>query len=209
MTQFFNVASCLQLRKAAEHDSIVSMVYSLTSLFPNFEWLREKTAVMFYQRKEFEKANVIFESLFEANPHRRTELRTYAQSLFILKSKRELAMLVERRTLDPGDVDDLCLLGEYYASLQMERHAAQTFERVALLEPGYIDAKELECQSLIELKETTKLLEKLRGIVAEDEMRYSAWNFLGSTHQILEMPFAGIYYYQRATSIKYDFRFTS
>lgn len=222
MTRIFAIHAVLEIHSATE--ILQRSILDLLDLFPTSLHLKSQQALISYHLREFDEAEALFDSIFEADPYRTDDIDTYSNILYVMEKRAKLAALAQKYTsLDRHRPETCCLVGNYYSLRGEHEKAVMYFRRALRLDRGYLSAWTLMGHEFVEMKVTHAAVEAYRravgallslicALIVADVNRkdYRAWYGLGQTYEILDMPYHALSYFQSATALRpYDSRMWS
>ncbi|ORX92888.1 anaphase-promoting complex subunit Apc8 [Basidiobolus meristosporus CBS 931.73] len=180
----------------------------LLCLFPGSDYLKTQKAMHFYNTREFDEAEAIFDELIEKDPFRLDNLDTYSNVLYVMEKKAKLSFLAHNSAcVDKYRPETCCIIGNYFSLKGEHEKAVIHFKRALKLNRKYLSAWTLMGHEYVEMKNTHAAIEAYRRAVDINTKDYRAWYGLGQTYEVLRMPYYSLYYYQRATALRpYDAR---
>ncbi|OAV96526.1 hypothetical protein PTTG_00976 [Puccinia triticina 1-1 BBBD Race 1] len=214
MSRFFFVHATLETHTAGNGDSLAKVVEELKELFPSSLFLKSQQALIAYHVRDFDTAETIFDSIYEADAYRVEDVDTYSNILYVMDKRAKLTGLaqhyaggVESSGGDRMRPEVCCLLGNYWSLSGEHEKAIIEFKRALRLDPGYLSAWTLMGHEYVEMKNTYAAIESYRRAIDANSKDYRAWYGLGQTYEVLDMLSYSLYYYQQATALKpYDTR---
>ncbi|POW12578.1 hypothetical protein PSTT_04275 [Puccinia striiformis] len=209
MSRFFFVHATLEPTPPA-----MKVVEELKELFPSSLFLKSQQALIAYHVRDFDTAETIFDSIYEADTYRVEDVDTYSNILYVMDKRAKLTALaqhyaggIESAGGDRMRPEVCCLLGNYWSLSGEHEKAIIEFKRALRLDPGYLSAWTLMGHEYVEMKNTYAAIESYRRAIDANSKDYRAWYGLGQTYEVLDMLSYSLYYYQQATALKpYDTR---
>ncbi|KAI9617755.1 hypothetical protein KEM48_006999 [Puccinia striiformis f. sp. tritici PST-130] len=181
MSRFFFVHATLETHTTGNGDTLTKVVEELKELFPSSLFLKSQQALIAYHVRDFDTAETIFDSIYEADTYRVEDVDTYSNILYVMDKRANLSGEHEKAIIE--------------------------FKRALRLDPGYLSAWTLMGHEYVEMKNTYAAIESYRRAIDANSKDYRAWYGLGQTYEVLDMLSYSLYYYQQATALKpYDTR---
>ncbi|POW22747.1 hypothetical protein PSHT_00923 [Puccinia striiformis] len=214
MSRFFFVHATLETHTTGNGDTLTKVVEELKELFPSSLFLKSQQALIAYHVRDFDTAETIFDSIYEADTYRVEDVDTYSNILYVMDKRAKLTALaqhyaggIESAGGDRMRPEVCCLLGNYWSLSGEHEKAIIEFKRALRLDPGYLSAWTLMGHEYVEMKNTYAAIESYRRAIDANSKDYRAWYGLGQTYEVLDMLSYSLYYYQQATALKpYDTR---
>ncbi|KAL1919350.1 uncharacterized protein VTP21DRAFT_2043 [Calcarisporiella thermophila] len=184
-------------------------VEELESSFPKSDYLKSQRAMVYYESRDFESAEVIFDELLKDDPFRLEHMDAYSNILYVMQNKPKLSYLAHNSSMtDKYRPETCCIIGNYFSLRGEPEKAVVYFKRALKLNRNYLSAWTLIGHEYIEMNNTSAAIEAYRRAVDIDHRDYRAWYGLGQTYELLKMPFYAVYYFQRATVLRpYEYQF--
>lgn len=204
MTMIFNLYARQELYQTNE--TTHNQLKELEVVFPQSQFLKTQRALLFYHSKDFDKAESIFSTLLQADPHRIDSLDHYSNILYVISARPKLAFLAQVATAtDKFRPETCCVVGNYYSLKSEHEKAVMYFRRALTLDRNFLSAWTLMGQEYVEMKNTHAAIESYRRAVDINRKDYRAWYGLGMTYEMLEMQLYALFYFQRAANLRpYD-----
>ncbi|KAF5303006.1 hypothetical protein FQR65_LT08335 [Abscondita terminalis] len=171
--------------------------------FDKSTYIMAQMAIAYHNRRELDKAIMMFKDLLLLDPYRLDNLDTYSNLLYVKEMKTELANLAHTAVnIDKYRVETCCVIGNYYSLRAEHSKAVLYFQRALKLNPQYLSAWTLMGHEFMEMKNTNAAIQSYRQAIEVNKRDYRAWYGLGQTYEILKMPFYCIYYYKQAQHLR-------
>lgn len=189
-------------------DQAHTQVSELLRIFPHSHFLKTQRALLCYNARDFEEAEVQFDEIIREDPNRLDDMDTYSNILYVMEKRQKLAFLAQLATeTDKYRPETCCIVGNYYSLKSEHEKAVIYFRRALTLDRNCLTAWTLMGHEYVEMKNTHAAIEAYRRAVEANRKDYRAWYGLGQTYEVLEMHYYALYYYQRAAAIRpYDQR---
>ncbi|KAB0798290.1 hypothetical protein PPYR_09283 [Photinus pyralis] len=186
------------------NEEALDIYYDLHSQgFDKSTYIMAQMAIAYHNRRELDKAILMFKELLHLDPYRLDNLDTYSNLLYVKEMKTELANLAHTAVnIDKYRVETCCVIGNYYSLRSEHSKAVLYFQRALKLNPQYLSAWTLMGHEFMEMKNTNAAIQSYRQAIEVNRRDYRAWYGLGQTYEILKMPFYCIYYYKQAQQLR-------
>ncbi|KAF5306647.1 hypothetical protein FQA39_LY08836 [Lamprigera yunnana] len=186
------------------NDEALDIYYDIHSRgFEKSTYIMAQMAIAYHNRRELEKAILMFKDLIHLDPYRLDNLDTYSNLLYVKEMKTELANLAHTAVnIDKYRVETCCIIGNYYSLRSEHSKAVLYFQRALKLNPQYLSAWTLMGHEFMEMKNSNAAIQSYRQAIEVNKRDYRAWYGLGQTYEILKMPFYCIYYYKQAQQLR-------
>jgi len=200
MRDFFLASLCLELQQNAEG---VEHYQTLQATFPRSDYVMTQAATAYYNMRDFDEAQTIFQQVLERDPHRIEGMDMYSNILYVKECFVELSFLAHRTSLtDKYRPETCCIIGNYYSLKGQHEKAVLYFNRALKLNRNYLSAWTLMGHEYVEMKNPAAAIDAYRRAVDINPRDYRAWYGLGQTYELLQMPYYALYYYRRATQLR-------
>ena len=187
-----------------ENEKAIEIYERLNSLFPNSIYILSQKAIAYYNLREFDTTEQLFEEIQEKEPYRIEQLDTFSNILYVKENKAKLAILAQRTSeISKYSPETCCILGNYFSLKSDHEKAIIYFKRAIKLNNKYLSAWTLMGHEYVEMKNTRGAIEAYRNAVDINNRDYRAWYGLGQTYELLKMPLYALYYYNKAATLKY------
>ncbi|KAK4878965.1 hypothetical protein RN001_007111 [Aquatica leii] len=185
-------------------EEALDIYYDLHSQgFEKSTYVMAQMAIAYHNRRELDKAIMMFKDLLHSDPYRLDNLDIYSNLLYVKEMKTELANLAHTAVnIDKYRVETCCVIGNYYSLRAEHSKAVLYFQRALKLNPQYLSAWTLMGHEFMEMKNTNAAIQSYRQAIEVNRRDYRAWYGLGQTYEILKMPFYCIYYYKQAQQLR-------
>ena len=202
MADFFLAHVCLDMQRSAE---ALALYGRLKHAFPSSDYILAQTAIAYYNARDFDNAEGLFEKLLKGDPHRLDSIDVYSNILYVKECGAALSHLAHDAVLvDKYRPETCCVVGNYYSLKGQHEKAVAYFQRALQLNRNYLSAWTLMGHEYVELRNTAAAIEAYRVAVDISPRDYRAWYGLGQTYEILGMPHYALYYYSCATRLRPD-----
>eukprot|EP00041_Stephanoeca_diplocostata_P014002 m.251502 g.251502 ORF g.251502 m.251502 type:complete len:618 (+) comp19539_c0_seq4:264-2117(+) len=200
MKKFFDAHVSLELHQA---DEAVSLYSNLAQTFPVSSYVQAQVATAYYNRREFDVSEEIFEGLRQSDPYRLDNVDTYSNILYVRVAKTKLSYLAhEAVRIGQYRAETCCVVGNYYSLKNRHEKAVIYFQRALKLNRSYLSAWTLMGHEYMELKNSAAAIEAYRRAVEIDPRDYRAWYGLGQAYELLKMAMYSLYYYRQAQRLR-------
>ena len=202
---FFIAHWNLQLQ---HNDDALEYYQALSNRFPRSSFLLSELALCYYNMRDYDTAEQLFEAILVHEPHRLDGMDTFSNILYVKEAKVRLSALAQNAVaLDKYRPETCCIIGNYLSLKGNHTSAVAYFKRALRLNRRYLSAWTLMGHEYVELKNTAAAIESYRHAVEVNPRDYRAWYGLGQTYEILQLPFYALYYYRRSAQLRpYDGR---
>ncbi|KZT62239.1 TPR-like protein [Calocera cornea HHB12733] len=207
MTRIFTIKMSVDLFTATLENT-VEAVDTLLESFPLSSFLKAQKALVFFNIRECEEAERIFDEIQAADPNRVDDMDVYSNVLYVLEKPTKLGDVARRMIKINKDRPEVCcLIGNYHSMRGDHEKAVLYFRRALTLDKSYIAAWTLVGHEYVEMKNPQAAIEAYRRAVDVNRKDYRAWYGLGQTYELLDMYSYSLHYYQRAAALRpYDSR---
>ncbi|KZO95966.1 TPR-like protein [Calocera viscosa TUFC12733] len=207
MTRIFTIKMSVELFTATLENTLEA-VDTLLETFPASSFLKAQKALVFFNIRECEEAERIFDEIQAADPNRVDDMDVYSNVLYVLEKPTKLGDVARRMIKVNKDRPEVCcLIGNYHSMRGDHEKAVLYFRRALTLDKSYIAAWTLVGHEYVEMKNPQAAIEAYRRAVDVNRKDYRAWYGLGQTYELLDMYSYSLHYYQRAAALRpYDSR---
>lgn len=119
---------------------------------PHNVFAETQKALTFYNMRDFEASESLFESMWKDDPYRIEDMDVYSNVLYVRGSKAKLSYLAHRIVkTDRSRPESCCIVGNYYSMRGDHYKAVSYFQRALRLNPSYLSAWTLMGHEFMEL----------------------------------------------------------
>ncbi|KAH9254774.1 hypothetical protein BASA81_007192 [Batrachochytrium salamandrivorans] len=180
-----------------------NVVDALLALCPQSRFLKIQRAILYYNARNMEPAELVFEELLSKDQCMIEGMGIYSNVLFLRGKKRELMSLAHRvDSTYKYRPESAVVLGNYHSLKSDRSKAIKSFERALKLDRNYADAWTLLGHEYVELNNAAPAIQIYRRAVDLNCRDYRAWYGLGQAYDLLNLPMFSLNYYQRALTIR-------
>uniref|UniRef100_A0A7S3ZFV4 Cdc23 domain-containing protein n=1 Tax=Lotharella globosa TaxID=91324 RepID=A0A7S3ZFV4_9EUKA len=186
----------------------MDILQALIEVFPKSTHLNAQLAMAYYNMRDFDEAQQLFQDLHVRDPWRLSSMDVYSNILFVKECKAELSFLAHTAIkTDKYRPETCCIIGNYYSLKGEHERAVIYFKRALRLDPSYLSAWTLMGHEYVEMRNSAAAIEAYRRAVDINPRDYRAWYGLGQTYEIMRMHNYALYYFRKATKLRpYDAR---
>ncbi|EGF79784.1 hypothetical protein BATDEDRAFT_35311 [Batrachochytrium dendrobatidis JAM81] len=175
----------------------------LLNLCPRSRFLKLQRAILFYNARDAETAESIFDELLDRNPYMIDGIQILSNVLFLRNKAGALMNLAHRlSSMYKYRAESAVVLGNYYSLIQESSNAVKSFDRALKLDRNNSDAWTLLAHEYVEQKDAPPAIQIYRRAVDLNCRNYRAWFGLGQAYDLLNLPMFSLNYYQRALAIR-------
>lgn len=175
----------------------------LSTVFPNFSFLKTQKALLSYNELDYNTAEEIFDDILRTDPMRLDEMDIYSNILYVMENKSKLSHLAHYASeVDPLRPETCCIIANYYSIKFDHKKAIMYYKRALSLSQDCLSAWTLMGHEFVELKNSNAAIESYRRAVDTNNKDFRAWYGLGQAYEVLDMHLYSLYYYQRACALK-------
>jgi anaphase-promoting complex subunit 8 len=186
----------------------INMINQLLQIFPQSVFLRGEQAIAYYNHREFDVSERLFEELSRDWPQRLDNLDTYSNILYVKENRVQLCALAQRaQSIDKYRPETCCIVGNFYSLRGEHEKALLYFKRALQLNRRYLAAWTLMGHEFLELKNAPAAINAYHRAIQINSCEFRAWYGLGQTYELYKLPLYTVYYYAKAASLRpYDSR---
>lgn len=195
---FFQLKSFLWL-----HIDVTDLLQILLSRYPRLTYLRFAQAQNAFNCRQFEKAVELFAECYRDDEDTLELAHLYADALFVLGRKAELAHLAGRCVqLNRFCPETCCVLGNLWSLQGEHERAAISFRRALRLDPRLPSAWVLVGHEFVELHNPSAAISAYLRATKVNPNDYRAWYGLGQVYDLLASPAQAAEFYRRAADLQ-------
>jgi anaphase-promoting complex subunit 8 len=116
---------------------------------PNRHARVQQEALAYYALRDYDRAQIIFESIRNRDPYRLQHLETYSNILYVKEKSAELSHLAHTVVkIEKYCPESCCVVGNYYSLKAQHERAIMYFQRALKLNPKYLSGKTLQVRCI-------------------------------------------------------------
>eukprot|EP01134_Creolimax_fragrantissima_P006384 CFRG6384T1 len=200
VVSFYNGSTVLE-----HHDTKVAIErYTvLHELFPNSSFIKLQLAVSYFNYRDMDEAQRLFEEVRRKEPHNLDRVDYYSHVLYVKKLVAELSHLARDVTkIDKYRPETCLVVGNYYSIRKDHQKAITYFQRALRLNCAFYSAWVLIGHEFMEMKNTQASIEAYRRAIAYNPREVRAWYGLGNAYELLQVFTFALYYYNKACTLR-------
>ena len=189
-------------------EELLSEIEGLQDALPGSSFLFAQEANAYYNFRDFDKAQELFQDLRETDPLRLDGMDVYSNILYVKDAIAELSLLAhEAMKTDKYRPETCCIVGNYYSAKRQHAQAIVYFRRALRLDPNYLSAWTLMGHEYVELRNSAAAVDAYRRAVDINPRDYRAWYGLGQAYEMKRLHSYALYYFRKASKLRpYDSR---
>lgn len=201
MFQYFEIVILQQFYQ--QSPLLLENLTSLSTIFPNFNFLKVQQFLIAYHNLDYYKAEIIFDDILLNDPLRLDDLDTYSNMLYVMEKRSKLSFFAQFASqIDKFRPETCCIIANYHSMKGEHEKAIMYYQRALSLNKNCLSAWTLMGHEFVELKNSHAAIESYRRAVDTNPKDFRAWYGLGQAYEVLDMHLYALYYYQRATSLQ-------